>query len=319
MKVNRMKIIDLKYPHQLATKTLPETVCAIGFFDGVHLGHQQVIKTAVNYAKKHHLQSAVITFFPHPKVVLNNGEQTVKYITPSLEKRHILKTLGIDRLYTITFNQQLSSLLPKEFIDHFIVGLNIKHLVAGFDFTFGHKGKGNMKNMQQYAKDRFTYTTIDKVVEADDEKISSTNIRSHIGSGNIERVNQLLGRSLQTIGKVIEGNKRGRLIGFPTANLKVDEEALLPPPGVYAVEAIVANQKYIAMANLGYRPTFEKDQQLPLLEVHLLDFQRDIYDQELIINWHAFVREEQKFPSTNELVKQLIKDEQYIRNYFQNK
>src|SRR5690625_826388 len=131
-----MKIIKLSYPHQLVKEKIPETVCAIGFFDGVHLGHQKVIKTAVQYAKEHDLQSAVLTFFPHPKVVLSNGEQTVKYITPPIEKQRALKQLGVDCLYTVTFNKDLSSLLPKQFIDHFIIGLNIKHLVAGFDFTY---------------------------------------------------------------------------------------------------------------------------------------------------------------------------------------
>lgn len=318
MKVKMMKIIDLTYPHQLTQEMLPDTVCAIGFFDGVHLGHQKVIETAVKYAKQHCLQSAVITFYPHPKVVLSNGKQEVKYITPPIEKQRALKELGIDRLYTITFNKQLSLLLPEQFIDHFIIGLNIKHLVAGFDFTYGHKGQGNMTNIKDFAKDQFTYTVVEKV-SFKDHKVSSTNIRTLIESGAIEQVNQLLGRPLQTVGQVITGNKRGRTIGFPTANIQVNDEALLPTPGVYAVEAIVNEQTYLGMANLGYRPTFEKDQQEPLLEVHLLDFQQNIYDKKLTVNWHTFVREEQKFSSIDELINQLKQDEQFIRKYFQNK
>lgn len=313
-----MKIIELSYPHQLPKEMIPETACAIGFFDGVHLGHQKVIETAVQYAKEHHLQSAVITFYPHPKVVLSNGEKKVKYITPPIEKQRALKQLGVDRIYTVTFNKKLSSLLPRQFIDHFINGLNIKHLVAGFDFTYGYKGEGNMTNLKDYTNGKFTYTIVDKV-SYDNEKISSTHIRSLIESGQILGVNSLLGRPFQTIGTVIEGNKRGRTIGFPTANLKVNDEALLPAPGVYAVRATVDEETYMGMANLGYRPTFEKDQQEPLLEVHLLDFAKDIYNCELTVEWHTFVREEKKFSSADELITQLQVDEQFIRTFFQNK
>jgi len=317
MKVKMMQTIDLSYPHQLINEQLPETVCAIGFFDGVHLGHQKVIKTAVKYAKEHHLESAVITFQPHPITVLSHGAQSVKYITPSLEKQRILKQLGVDRLYTITFNKQLASLLPQQFIEHFIIGLNIKHLVAGFDFTYGFKGEGNMTNIAKYAKDQLTYTVIEKV-SCKDDKISSTHIRKLIKTGNICLANQLLGRPLYTIGHVIEGNKRGRTIGFPTANLHVNKDALLPQTGVYAVKAYVNDKIYDGMANLGYRPTFEKDQLEPLLEVHLLDFSKNIYKYEMSIEWHKFVREEKKFSSVDELIRQLKADKMFVRNFFQN-
>lgn len=312
-----MQTIDLSYPHQLLIEQLPETVCAIGFFDGVHLGHQKVIKTAIKYAKKHQLESAVITFHPHPVTVLSNGTQTVKYITPLKEKQRILKHLGVDRLYTITFNKQLSSLLPEKFIEHFIMGLNVKHLVAGFDFTYGFKGEGNMTNIAEYAKGQLTYTVIEKV-SLKDEKISSTHIRQLVSAGKVCSAKRLLGRPLDTIGQVIEGNKRGRTIGFPTANLQVNKDALLPKPGVYAVQVYVNDQRYDGMANLGYRPTFEKDQLEPLLEVHLLDFSKNIYDYEISIEWYKFVREEKKFQSVEELIDQLKADEIFIRNFFLN-
>lgn len=312
-----MKIIDLTYPHPLKRKELPQTVCAIGFFDGVHLGHQAVIDKAVSYAKKHDLQSAVITFFPHPKVVLSHGKEEVKYITPPNEKEQVIKDLGVDRLYTITFNKELSKLLPEEFIDHFIIGLNMKHLVAGFDFTYGYKGQGNMKNIADYTKNLFTYTVVEKISQ-NAQKISSTQIRKFIQSGHIVDVNELLGRPLQTFGEVISGEKRGRTIGFPTANIKTNQKALLPKPGVYAVEATVKGKTYFAMANLGYRPTFEKRQQELLLEVHIFDFNQDIYGETIKIHWHKFIRDEQKFKSATQLIDQLKQDEDQIRSFFQN-
>src|SRR5690625_2151358 len=139
------------------------------------------------------MESAVITFHPHPSVVLKKGTKHVKYIAPMSEKKAILESLDVDRLYVITFNKPLSSLSPEVFIDHFITGLNIKHLVAGFDFTYGYKGKGNMENIAQFTKGHFTYTTIPKV-EYQGEKISSTKIRQYMENGNIQAVNTLLGR-----------------------------------------------------------------------------------------------------------------------------
>src|SRR5690625_3962912 len=213
-----METIELTYPHSLTEANLPETVCAIGFFDGVHRGHQQVIQTAITEAKNKRMESAVITFHPHPSVVLQNGHGEVKYITPLREKQEILQKLHIDRLYIITFDKQLSSLLPEKFINHFIIGLNIKHVVAGFDFSYGYKGQGNMQTIEKYSKCFFTHTTIDKV-ESQGEKISSTKIRQCLHNHQIEDANALLGRPFKTSGTVVVGDKRGHTIGYPTANI----------------------------------------------------------------------------------------------------
>src|SRR5699024_2637469 len=142
VKVNNMRTIKLTYPHILTIEELPETERAIGFFDGIHKGHQKVIKTAIKTTKANQMESGVITFHPHPSVVLDKEQPQVKYITPMRRKQEILQQLGVDRLYVISFNHELASLTPQQFIDHFIIGLNIKHLVAGFDFTYGHKGQG---------------------------------------------------------------------------------------------------------------------------------------------------------------------------------
>lgn len=311
-----MKTIELTYPHSLHTETLPETSAAIGFFDGIHKGHQEVIKTAVDHAKKTNRESAVITFHPHPSVVLNQSKKKVKYITPINEKEAILKQLKVDRLYIITFNKELSTLTPETFINHFIIGLNIKHLVAGFDYTFGHKGKGNMSNIHMYTKQEFTYEIIDKVI-LNGEKISSTLIRDLLKEGKVAEVQPLLGRYFTVKGTVIKGYQRGRMIGFPTANINVDDEALLPKNGIYIVKVNVNNETYMGMASLGTNPTFT-DENIQRLEVNILDFNQNIYGKKLDVEWHGFIRDEEKYDDVEDLIKQIKDDEKTVRTYFQN-
>ncbi|WP_047984839.1 bifunctional riboflavin kinase/FAD synthetase [Ornithinibacillus californiensis] len=308
-----MKTIELTYPHMLKKEDLPETVTATGFFDGIHKGHQTVIKQAVSIANEQKLESAVISFYPHPSVVLRNN-QNVKYITPLREKQEILENLGVDRLYIITFNKQLSSLSPQEFIDHFIIGLNIKHVVAGYDFTYGHMGKGNMEVIREHTRGMFVHTVIEKVT-LDNEKISSTRIRELLAIGEIEQVNVLLGRHFITRGTVIEGDKRGREIGFPTANINYLPEALLPKAGIYAVGVNIDDKVYKGMASLGINPTFTEDRIDLSLEVNILDFKDDLYGKEIVIEWYKFFRNEEKFNSVEALIEQMEQDEKLIRDY----
>ncbi|HLR80200.1 MAG TPA: bifunctional riboflavin kinase/FAD synthetase [Bacillota bacterium] len=313
-----MRTIKLTYPHILTLEELPETVCAIGFFDGIHKGHQKVIQTAIKKAKANQMESAVITFHPHPSVVLDKGQPQVKYITPMRRKQEILQQLGVDRLYVISFNHELASLTPQQFIDHFIIGLNIKHLVAGFDFTYGHKGQGNMDVIAEHAKGAFTYTTIDEV-QLEQEKISSTKIRKLLASGDVETVKTLLGRPLTVTGVVIKGDQRGQSIGYPTANIQVMGDVLLPKSGVYAVKVVYRNECYEGMANLGTKPTFTDGESDRSLEVNILDYNNDLYGEELTIEWHTFIRDEIKFSGVSQLVEQISQDEQRIRSYFLTK
>ncbi|MTW84937.1 riboflavin biosynthesis protein RibF [Virgibacillus dakarensis] len=310
-----MRTIELTYPHTLTMNELPETAAAIGFFDGIHRGHQKVIKTAVSEARSRGMESAVITFHPHPSVVLKKDVQHVQYITPLKEKQEVLQQLDVDRLYIITFNKELSSLLPQQFIDHFIIGLNIKHLVAGFDYSFGFKGEGNMNNMAEYTRGEFTFTTIEKV-ELDDEKVSSTKIRKLLKAGDVEGVKTLLARPLTVSGIVIEGDKRGKKLGYPTANIQLNRDALLPKPGIYAVKVIVKNESYEGMASLGTNPTFTANRKDLSLEVNIFDYKNDLYGEVLQMEWCKFIRDEIKFDSTEALIDQIANDEKLIRNYF---
>ena len=308
----------MTYPYPFEKEAFPKTAAAIGFFDGIHQGHQKLIQRSVDYANKHGMESAVITFLPHPSVVLKGlHEEDVKYITPLKEKKEVFEQFNIDRLYIVTFNKELSLLPPKKFIEHFIIGLNIKHLIGGFDFSFGFKGEGNMNNIHQFTNDFFTYEVVERV-DWKEEKISSTRIRKCLQNGDIETTNVLLGRPHFNYGIVIEGNKRGRTIGFPTANLKIDSTALLPKSGVYAVKVHIPghDETLIGMANLGTNPTFTKGEVNISLEVNILDFNGDLYGQTLKIEWYKYIRNEIKFSSVESLIEQIKKDEKTIRSYF---
>jgi|SRR5690625_79455 len=310
-----MQTIKLTYPHELKKEELPETIAAIGFFDGLHKGHQQVIMEAVNQAQEQQKESAVISFHPHPSVVLNSPKDPVQYITPINEKEELIRTMGVDRLYIITFNKELSLLSPQVFIEQFIHRLHINHLVAGFDFTFGHKGAGNMDNIHSIGNKELS-TTVIKPVKHENEKVSSTRIRHQLKEGQVAEVGRLLGRPYETKGIVIEGDKRGHTLGFPTANLQIDEEKLLPKQGVYAVKVLYNGITYDGMANLGVKPTFVTDELKPQVEVYIFDFDKNIYGQELIVHWYQYIRDEKKFSGLDEIIAQLKKDEKTVRNYF---
>ncbi|GGA62666.1 bifunctional riboflavin kinase/FAD synthetase [Ornithinibacillus halotolerans] len=309
-----METIELTYPHQLNRDEMPNTVAAIGFFDGIHKGHQTVIQTAIKLAETKNMESAVITFYPHPSVVLRNNQE-VKYITPPHDKQVVLEELGVDRLYIINFNKQLSTLTPEHFLEHFIVGLNIHHIVAGFDYTYGHKGKGNMETIKEHAKGKFDYTVIDKVI-LDGEKVSSTKIRSLLDIGDIEQVNELLGRVFTTSGTVVSGFKRGRELGYPTANIQYNNVAHLPKAGIYAVQVIIDGNLYRGMASLGVNPTFSDERSNLSLEVYIFDFNQDIYGKEIIVEWYNFIRNEEKFDNVEALIQQMDQDEKDIRRIF---
>lgn len=311
-----MDVFSLSYPHQLSDSAILPTVAAIGFFDGLHKGHQKVIKEAVDIAKSSNQQVAVITFDPHPSVVLNKNNTDIQYLTPLDEKIQLISGYDVDRLYVVKFNTKLAQLMPSSFIDHFIHGLNITHLVAGFDFTFGYKGSGNMDNILQHTDKKLLTTKIGEITDHE-EKVSSTRIRKALKDGDIEEAERLLSRDVSIKGEVIHGDKRGRTIGYPTANIELHESYFLPKIGVYAVDVEIDGEKYYGMANLGYKPTFSDQRLEPKIEVHILDFNEDIYGQFITISWKKYIRSEKKFQGIDELVGQLQQDEKEIRNFFQ--
>lgn len=311
-----MKVIRLTYPHELEATTLPNTVAAIGFFDGLHNGHRAVIEKAVQIANETNRESAVISFTPHPLAVLSEVETDIEYVTTLQEKIALLEQMNVDRFYMITFNKQLSELPPDTFLDHFIHGLHITHLVFGFDFTFGHKGAGNRTNIRQFSSEPLEVTVI-SAVTYDDEKISTTRIRKLINEGKVEQIKPLLGRYYDTTGTVIQGDSRGHTLGFPTANLAVAPDKLLPKKGVYAVKVYWNDNVYYGMTNIGVKPTFAKRANELSVEVHILDFAETIYGEQLTVEWIQHIRSEKKFNGVHEIVAQLKKDEANVRNLFE--
>jgi riboflavin kinase/FMN adenylyltransferase len=310
-----LEIITITHPHSIDAKTCPNTVMALGFFDGVHKGHQQVIMTAKKIADENGYKSAVMTFDPHPSTILGNREETISYLTPTDEKVKQIAELGIDLLYIVEFNEAFANLLPQEFVDTYLIGLNVQHVVAGFDFSFGKYGKGTMETLPFHSRNAFDITVVNKF-EFENEKVSSTRIRQAIRDGQMEEVTSLLGRNYQIKGIVVDGDKRGRTIGFPTANIAVSIPYALPTVGVYAVKCEVNGEMYTGMCNIGYKPTFHTEFQKQTIEVNIFDFNEDIYGKEFILYWYARIRDEKKFNSIDELVTQLNEDRETVKNYF---
>ncbi|MFL6555374.1 MAG: bifunctional riboflavin kinase/FAD synthetase [Bacillus sp. (in: firmicutes)] len=310
-----MEVIRLRFPFNVASNEYPPLAMALCYFDGVHRGHQQVILEAKKQAEEKGICSAVMTFDPHPSVVLGKADKQIQYITPLTAKIKIIEELGIDYLFIIHFSVEFANLLPQEFIDQYVIGLNVKHVVAGFDFTYGRMGKGTMETLPFHSRDNFSYSVVPKFTLGD-EKVSSTRIRSLLKEGKTNELVSLLGRYYTTSGIVIHGDKRGRTIGFPTANVDLNDEYIMPPLGVYAVKMKVNSNWYNGVCNIGYKPTFNKEVLHPSVEVHIFDFNEEIYGQEVIIEWHLHLRKEQKFSGIEELVAQIERDKQNSLNYF---
>ncbi|EMA6341171.1 bifunctional riboflavin kinase/FAD synthetase [Bacillus cytotoxicus] len=310
-----MKLIHLTHPHDLNKLELPPTVMALGYFDGIHLGHQRVIQTAKKIADERGWKSAVMTFHPHPSVVLGKKEAHVAYITPPSLKEKVIADLGIDLLYVVKFDESFAGLLPQQFVDEYVIGLNVKHVVAGFDYSYGRLGKGTMETLPFHARGEFTQTVIEKV-EFQEEKVSSTALRKFIRNGEMEQIPSILGRPYTVEGKVVHGDKRGRQIGFPTANVALNGDYLLPPVGVYAVRLKVHDNWHDGVCNIGYKPTFKENERQLSIEVHVFQFSEDIYDQTVTVEWHMRIREEKKFNGIDELVAQIAEDKNTAQEYF---
>ncbi|MBP2001070.1 riboflavin kinase/FMN adenylyltransferase [Paenibacillus shirakamiensis] len=303
-----MEIVNLAYPLDpdlLAPYAKPQ-VLALGQFDGLHLGHVSVIQAALDKGKTLHLPVAMMTFYPHPKEVMKKGDYD-GYLTPSREKEIQLRSMGIDVLYIIEFNEEFSRVTPYQFVHEVLEPLMVHTAVVGFDFRFGHKGEGDAEMLRVLGNDQLHVLTIPPFL-IEGEKVSSSGIRRHLLEGNLANASAWLGRHYTLIGIVVNGEKRGRQIGFPTANIQLDEYYALPIKGVYAVLATYADKVYKGVANLGVKPTFHSGDVKPSLEVHLFDFSGDLYGEMLQVELVSFIREERKFSGIDELITQIRKD-----------
>ena len=283
---------------------------ALGYFDGIHQAHQRVIQQAVTYATTHQLKSAVLTFATNPNVFLKKRTQET-LLTPLPEKIRLLTELGVDYLIIVPFNQTVASLAPADFIQKILVPLRVRHVVTGFDFRFGYKGQGDVRVLAAYP----TQFSLDVVMkrELEGEKIGTTEIRTYLAKGDVDMVTKMLGRTYRMSGRVVIGRQKGREIGFPTANLELDDRYEVPARGVYAVNVLIADRVYRGMCNVGHNPTFNYNENISI-EVHLLDFSGDLYGKRLSLEFIAFIREEQRFSSVDALISQLQADEKTIRD-----
>ena len=306
-----MKIFTLNTNRSFHERNLNLT---IGNFDGIHLGHQSVIKQLTDISKSHNFQSALLSFNPHPREFFSTLKEPFNIITPSF-KKILFEKLGLDIYINFEFDKALASLRPDEFIQRILVEkLSIKSIILGADFKFGKDRKGDLLLIKEKAQEyQFNVTVIKPVIEANSkQKYSSSIIRKHIKNGMFEKVTEALGRHWHMSGKVILGDQRGQKNGFPTANLEPGHH-ILPLKGVYCVYASIDGKQHKGIANFGERPTVDGTKLL--LETHIFDFNENIYGKELTVEFLAFIRAEQKFENFEKLKEQIKKDIQTARTY----
>ncbi len=295
----------------------------MGNFDGVHRGHQAIIDQVNSLARSYGGESVLITFWPHPRIVLQpHHTNSLKFLTLIDEKKEILEKTGLDHLIIIPFTEVFSRLSYRRFIKYYLVnGLNMCHLILGFNHQFGKNREGRFENVQELAKE-FNFN-IDKVGQysINEEVVSSSTIRNLIVAGNLSKANAYLGYNYFIDGQVGTGKKLGRTIGFPTANIQhVSRKKLIPADGVYAVQIKIAGKIYNGMVNIGTRPTVNSDHAGKSIEVHIFDFSEDIYSRKIRLFFLDRIRDEQKFSGLEELKAQLVHDESTARKLIeQNK
>ncbi len=295
---------------------LPTTI-SIGTFDGVHRGHRFVIEYANELAKRYQSANMVITFDPHPRFVLAEEIQAHFLLTTLEEKLEILSQMPVDVVYIQKFTKEFSQLTPEEFIKFLKENFNIKALVMGYDHSFGVNRSGSYDEIKSLSyKYNFFLHKFQPFVD-DGVFISSTKIRNLLIKGFVSEANKLLGYNYFINGKVIEGSKIGRQLGFPTANIgKVAEEKIIPGSGVYIIKAYVDKELYRGIMNIGFRPTFQYSHNNISLEAHLFDFNKNIYNKPIKIEFLLKIRDEIKFDSVQDLINQIYKDRELALRFF---
>lgn len=280
---------------------LGKIVATLGVFDGLHLAHQKLISRAVELAKQNNVKSAVITFDPHPDYVLHK-RKNAGYLTPLPEKIQFLETMGVDLLILIPFNKAFSDTSSEDFEEQYLGKFDLVKIIVGYDYHYGRKGQGTIASL----KEKYDVEVLEEQV-INNERFASDIIRQGLLAGNLEKVNSMLGRPYNISGVVAEGNKIGQKLGFRTANIILSEAYQSLKTGVYGVIVTVDKQKYLGVCNIGHNPTVTYLLE-PRLEVHILDFAADIYQKWISVDFIVFIREEIKFASREELVKQINAD-----------
>lgn len=287
-------------------------VITIGTFDGVHLGHRKVLSKLRKIAADSSGESVVFTFYPHPRIIVDSKENSLRLLTSQEEKIVLLRELGIDHLIIYPFTEEFSKFSFAEFVKDILVDkMHLNYLVIGYDHKFGQNREGDFLSLRELSLELgFKIERLDELISGD-TVVSSTKIRKALDEGDIRKANQYLGYQYILMGKVIEGKQLGRKIGFPTANIECyDTHKLVPRDGVYAVRVKVNGMFYNGMLNVGIRPTVNYNADNRSIEVHLFDFDEDIYQADITLHFVEKIRNEQKFTGLDQLREQLIKDKE---------
>ncbi|CAM1354204.1 MULTISPECIES: bifunctional riboflavin kinase/FAD synthetase [Tenacibaculum] len=295
-----------------------KTMVTIGTFDGVHIGHQKIIEKLVSEANASNKKSVLLTFFPHPRMVLQK-DVSIKLINTIDERAQHLEKLGLDYLIIHPFSREFSRLTALDFVRDILVNqLNISKLIIGYDHHFGKNREGNIEQLTEYS--HLYDFTVEEIPaqDIDEVSVSSTKIRKALANGHLKTANNYLGYNFSLTGKVVNGKQLGGKIGFPTANIDVPEDyKLIPKTGVYIVKSTINNTTIYGMMNIGNRPTVDGEHQT--IEVHYFNFNQNLYGKELTIELLYYLRDEQKFDSVSGLISQLKKDKQnsilFLKSY----
>lgn len=292
------------------------TVVTIGTFDGVHVGHQKIIRRLINAGINGHLKSVVLTFFPHPRMVLQK-DTGIKLINTIDERSEILNSLGLDFLLIKEFTQEFSRLTAEDFVKEILVNkLNAKKVIIGYDHRFGRNRNADIEDLKRFGETYGFEVEEISAKDIDDVSVSSTKIRMALSEGDITKANMFLGYPYMLTGIVSKGKGLGKQLGFPTANIRIEEDyKLIPKYGSYVVNSTINNQLVYGMMNVGMNPTV--DGKTESIEVHFFDFDDTIYDQKIQVNLLHRIRDEQKFESVEALKNQLAKDKEVSLHYIQ--
>jgi riboflavin kinase/FMN adenylyltransferase len=300
----------MKVFNRMSIEAIPNPVVTIGIFDGVHAGHRIVLDRLNQAAREKGGESVLLTLWPHPRLVLGKVDHDFKLLNTLPEKQLLLEGLGIDNLVIMPFTKQFAQLTAREFIQQYLVKeIGVHHLVVGFNHHFGKNRDGNYENLLNISKE-FDFT-LEKMEEKKETGtiVSSTKIRNLLHEGKIREANKMLGYPFFVTGNIVSGNRIGRQIGFPTANIEIGHPyKQLPRDGVYAVHGLVDGELYPGMMNIGVRPTIEESKKEKRLEVHFFDFDASIYQKDITIVCMQRIRDEKKFDGLDQLTAQLKED-----------
>ncbi|WP_294247081.1 bifunctional riboflavin kinase/FAD synthetase [uncultured Chryseobacterium sp.] len=286
---------------------------SLGMFDGVHLGHKSIIDELNAVGARNNLETAILTFWPHPRFVFN-PDGNLKLLNTIHEKQHLMERYGIANLFLKEFDEEFRNLTGEEFVRKILIGqLNVKYLIIGYDHSFGKDKSGNFELLQKLSKELDFEVEQMEAINIHENNISSTKIRNALSAGDIMKANEMLGYAYPVSGKVVHGKKIGRTIGYPTANIETDSIKILPKKGAYIVEVFIKGKQHKGMLSVGTNPTVNGEKLT--VEVYILDFNDDIYEEKITVKFRDFLHDEIKFEGLEKLIERLDEDKRLTEKF----